>query len=86
MAGRPKGLPKSGGRKKGTPNKVTASVREGLEAAFAGLGGVDHMTNWAKENPTEFYKLLTKLIPVQVTGEEGGPVELKISWSAPKKS
>ena len=26
MSGRPKGLPKTGGRKKGTPNKVTADV------------------------------------------------------------
>jgi hypothetical protein len=26
--GRPPGLPKSGGRKKGTPNRATASVRE----------------------------------------------------------
>jgi enoyl-[acyl-carrier-protein] reductase (NADH) len=27
MAGRPKGLPRTGGRKPGTPNKVTADVR-----------------------------------------------------------
>ena len=77
---------KTGGRKKGTPNKVTATVREGLETVFHALGGADHMTAWAKENPTEFYKLLSKLIPVQVTGEEGGPVELKITWAASKKS
>ena len=29
-AGRPKGLPKSGGRKKGTPNRPTASLRDRL--------------------------------------------------------
>jgi len=28
MAGRPKGLPKSGGRQKGTPNKITADIKE----------------------------------------------------------
>ena len=30
--GRPKGLPKTGGRKKGTRNKATASIREAIEA------------------------------------------------------
>lgn len=29
-AGRPKGIPKSGGRQKGTPNRVTRDVREWL--------------------------------------------------------
>ena len=31
-AGRPLGLPKTGGRKKGTPNKATQTVREKLDA------------------------------------------------------
>lgn len=30
--GKPKGLPKSGGRKKGTPNKATASIRDAARA------------------------------------------------------
>jgi hypothetical protein len=38
---RPKGLPKSGGRKKGTPNKVTAK-RE-AEIAASGLTPLDYM-------------------------------------------
>jgi hypothetical protein len=29
-----KGSPKTGGRKKGTPNKITKSVREAILAAF----------------------------------------------------
>lgn len=28
MAGRPKGIPKTGGRQKGTPNKTTATLKE----------------------------------------------------------
>lgn len=32
MAGRPKGTPKTGGRKKGTPNKATAPIREAIAA------------------------------------------------------
>lgn len=33
--GRPKGTPKSGGRQKGTPNKVTKSVRNVLEKVIS---------------------------------------------------
>lgn len=54
---------KTGGRQKGTPNKLTASVKEGLELAWQGIGGVEHLTNWARENPGDFYKLLAKLLP-----------------------
>ena len=32
MAGRPKGTPKTGGRKKGSRNKATAPVREAIAA------------------------------------------------------
>lgn len=35
------------------------------------------LKTWAMTNPTEFYKLASKLLPIQVTGEGGGPIELK---------
>ena len=66
---------KTGGRTKGTPNKATASVKAAMRAAFDGIGGVKSLTSWAKDNPTEFYKLFARLIPTEVTGADGGPVE-----------
>lgn len=63
----PKGHKRYGGRAKGTPNKVTASVKEGLELAWQGIGGVEHLTAWARENPSDFYKLLAKLLPRDMT-------------------
>ncbi len=57
---------KTGGRQKGTPNKFTMTVKEGLEHAWAGIGGAEHLTAWARENPTEFYKLYGRLIPQDV--------------------
>lgn len=57
---------KTGGRKKGTPNKLTASAREAFAAAFRGLGGSDGLMRWAEENQTEFYKLYARLIPVEL--------------------
>lgn len=64
-----------GGRKKGTPNKVTQSARAAFQLAFDKAGGAKAMTVWAKANPTEFYKLYARLIPVEHVGEGGeGPI------------
>jgi hypothetical protein len=73
--GRPKGLPKTGGRKKGAPNKVTTQAKEAFNLAFEGMGGVTALTDWGNENKTEFYKLYARNIPQQVTGEGGGAVK-----------
>ena len=68
--------PASSGRQKGTPNRVTTEAKTALALAFEGLGGVDALIEWAKDNQTEFYKLYAKLLPVQVAGEGGGPVQI----------
>lgn len=64
---------KTGGRKAGTPNRVTRTVREALEAAFRTIQKDPKvkLTVWAKANPTEFYKLAARLIPhdVKVSGK-----------------
>lgn len=66
------------GRVKGVPNKSTKAVKEALQEAFENLGGVPALAAWAAENPTEFYKLWTKLIPTEVKAEltmpQGYPV------------
>lgn len=59
------------GRKKGVPNKTTASVKEAFLLAHQGIGGAPALTAWAKENQTEFYKLLARLIPTEVAAGEG---------------
>jgi hypothetical protein len=35
------------------------------------------LKTWAMANPTKFYELAAKLMPVQLTGDGGGPIELK---------
>ncbi len=55
------------GRKKGVPNKRTTAVKEALELAFQGIGGVKALVEWAKENRGDFYgKLWIKLLPIAV--------------------
>ena len=73
---RPKGLPKTGGRQKGVPNKATASVKEALQLAYQAIGGDPRLASWALENPTEFYKLWGRMLPQEVGGPDGGPLEI----------
>ena len=79
---------KTGGRKKGSQNKSTAAIKEALLAVFAELqesAGSEngHFLEWARGNSTDFYKLASKLLPLQVTGQDGGPVITRIELVAP---
>lgn len=77
---RPKGLPKTGGRQKDTPNKLTSSVKASLQAVYAARGGDASLAKWAGENPTEFYKLWGRMLPQEVGGIDGGPVKHTFGW------
>ena len=58
-----------GGRKKGTPNKLTADVKACIMAAFNEAGGKEYLLRVAKTDPRTFCTLLGKLLPTQVTGD-----------------
>jgi len=64
------------GRKPGSKNKVTASMKEAFREAFDELGGAEALAKWAKEDPKTFYQLASKLIPVQLQGEVSGALEI----------
>jgi hypothetical protein len=59
------------GKPKGATNKMTKSVKEAFEITFNELQGDKeaNLTNWAKDNTTEFYKLAAKLIPTSVNAD-----------------
>jgi hypothetical protein len=67
----PKGHKKygGGGSRLGKPNKFTASAKEAFQIAFDELGGAKGLAKWAKENQGDFYKLYSKLIPVDITSD-----------------
>lgn len=58
------------GRKAGVPNKVTMAAKEAFRLAFEKSGGAEALAEWAAENRTEFYKLYSRLIPVDLTTGE----------------
>ena len=55
------------GRKEGSQNKFSLSIKESVLDTFKALGGVEHMTEWARENTTEFYKIAARLIPNEMS-------------------
>jgi hypothetical protein len=68
------------------PNKITRTVRVSFEEAFRSLNlDPDQpyaLVNWAKKNPTEFYRLASKLIPVQVAATVDDVTELDATQRA----
>jgi len=69
MPGKPKGLPKTGGRKKGTTNKVTGEVREMISEALSELGGKEYLIRQGKENPVAFLGLVGKSMPKEIKAD-----------------
>lgn len=75
---------KTGGRAKGTPNKTTALLKEAILGAAIATGsdgaGKDGLMGYcgylAKSEPKAFAQLLGKVLPMQVTGEDGGPIKI----------
>ena len=66
--GRPKGTPRTGGRVKGTPNKLTRTIKEAIEASFDKVGGADYLAKMAYEQPSAYMSLLGKVLPTQIEG------------------
>ncbi len=54
-------------------------AREAIEQAAEGLGGAERLAAWAKEdkaNERVFWSTIyPKLLPLQLTGEHGGPIQ-----------
>lgn len=75
------------GRPKGIPNKTTSLLKDALLIAANNAGGgddeglVQYLTKQAIENPTAFLALLGKVLPLQVAGAGGGPIESEIMFA-----
>lgn len=65
-----------GGSRKGIPNKVTADLKGMILGALDDAGGRDYLAKQALTNAGAFLTLVGKVLPMQVTGEGGGPLEI----------
>jgi hypothetical protein len=60
---------KTGGRKKGSLNVTSRSMKETVISTLEWLQSQprSNMRAWAYENPTQFYQIAAKLIPTEVS-------------------
>ncbi len=77
------GKPKTGGRQSGTPNRFTGAFREAVLHVYNGLGGHKAFLEWARKNPTEYYRIAARLIPVELRSEEERTINVIIPAPPP---
>jgi len=76
------------GRTKGASNKLSATVKQNVINVFERIGGEDHMTMWATENPNQFYNIYAKLMPTQselgtIDGQDS-PINVTLKFIKPE--
>src|SRR5688500_11588868 len=67
------GDPRWPGRPRGSPNRTTIAMRNAISAVFQDLqthckgpGEYPHFLAWAQDNPTEFYRIAARQLPLQI--------------------
>lgn len=73
-----------GGRVKGTPNKTSATIKEMVMDALCDVGGRKYLAEQAIKNPNAFLGLVGRVMPLQVTGEDGGALMIDFRWAEPE--
>jgi hypothetical protein len=66
-----KGHKKLGGKVKGTPNKITRTVKETVLAVFNDLQSdpKNNLLEFGKKYPRDFYQIAAKLIPTELNAK-----------------
>ena len=65
------------------PNKVTY-LREMVLQALDEAGGVPYLVNVARKDLRAFCSLVGRVLPLQVTGPDNGPVQIIAQWLPPQ--
>jgi hypothetical protein len=78
---------KTGGRKKGTPNKFNATLKDMILNALNDVGGQAYLVKQATVNPAAYMSLLGKVLPMQIAGTDadGNPSEILIRVIKPDR-
>jgi len=85
---------KTGGRVKGVPNKTTRQLREAiiLGAEAVGRDGrgreglVGYCHRLALREPKAFAALMGRVLPYQITGANGGPIQAVLGSMTPQEA
>lgn len=68
-------LRKGGGRKKGSPNKLTMALKDMISGALDRAGGIDYLVRQSSENPVAFMSLVGRIVPLQANVESSITIE-----------
>lgn len=70
-----------GGSRKGIPNRVTKELKDMILGALDKAGGETYLMERAQDPKTAsaFLTLVGKVLPMQVTGANGGPIVIRAS-------
>lgn len=81
--GRKAGTPKTGGRTKGTPNKLSGDVKAMILGALGAKGGQKYLERQAEDNPVAFLTLVGKVLPMTVATDPQNPLHMvhTIKWT-----
>jgi hypothetical protein len=75
---------KTGGRVAGVPNKYNASIKEMIVGALSDVGGRKYLAERAIDQPVAFMGLIGRVLPLQVTGENGGRCDAEAKRARPR--
>lgn len=87
MSGGHGGKRRGAGRPKGSISTESKDIREMVVGALCAVGGQDYLARQAEQNPVAFMALVGRVLPLQVTGENGGALLVDFRWAdAPSTS
>jgi hypothetical protein len=66
------------GKPKGAKNKATQELKEMILAALDESGGVQYLVDKAESHPQAFMALIGRVLPMTVSGEDGGAIVVKV--------
>ena len=63
-----------GGRKRGTPNKLSGDVKAMVLAALEEKGGIAYLAEKAESHPQAFMSLLGRILPTTMANDPENPL------------
>lgn len=74
---------KTGGRKKGTQNKINSDIKAMVLEALHLSGGVQYLVEQAQSNPSAFIGIVSKLVPKDINSKSEGNMNITILTGLP---
>ena len=75
---------RAGGRKKGTPNRLTKAAKDAIQQAFDNIGGVERLVKWIEADPLHerlfWTQIYPKLLPHQVNLSGDGSFTFRVKY------